>query len=151
MDLKSIAELYRDVLSWIEDLILKDEIRLRDVPPAVRRSSDMIYYSAFRASRSCSCNRFISDVKVLCEDIVMLYDTDDRRKAQLAALLSDTLQLSDYKGDERFEAFKNDMDEIVLRELHDYKYAHGEQLGALLGKYQTEKRTGRMAKGKRTE
>lgn len=139
--MKNIEELYQDVVSWIGELILKDEIRLRDVPPDVRRSSDSIYISAFRTSRSCSCRRFISDVQVLCDDIIMLYDTDNQRKAQLIALLSDTLQLSDYKGDERFEAFKKDMDEKILRELHDYEYAHGKQLNALLREYQTEKRT----------
>lgn len=138
MDLKRIAELYRDVVSWIGKLILKDEIRLRDVPPDIRRSSNLIYISAFRASRSCSCNRFISDVKVLCEDIVTLYYTDDCRKAQLVAMLSDTLQLSDYKGDERFEAFKKDMDEIVLQELHNYEYAHAKQLGALIRAYRAK-------------
>lgn len=140
--MKSIDELYRDVVSWIRELILKDEIRLRDIPLDIRRSSDSIYVSAFRASRSCSCRRFISDVKVLCEDIVMLYDNDEGRKARLVALLSDTLQLSDYKGDERFESFKNDMDEKILRELHNYEYAHGKQLNALLGEYQAEKRAG---------
>ena len=139
--MKNIEELYQDVVSWIGELILKDEIRLRDVPPDVRRSSDSIYISAFRTSRSCSCGRLISDVQVLCDDIIMLYDTDNQRKAQLIALLSDTLQLSDYKGDERFEAFKKDMDEKILRELHDYEYAHGKQLNALLREYQTEKRT----------
>ncbi len=138
MDLKRIAELYRDVVSWIGELILKDEIRLRDVPPDIRRSSDLIYISAFRASRSCSCNRFISDVKVLCEDIITLYYNDDCRKSRLVALLNDTLQLSDYKGDERFEAFKNDMDEIVMRELHDYKYVHAKQLGALIESYRAK-------------
>ena len=30
--MKNIDELYRDVVSWIRELILKDEIRLRDVP-----------------------------------------------------------------------------------------------------------------------
>ena len=142
--MKNVDEMYRDVVSWIGELILNDEIRLRDVPFDVRRSSNTIYESAFRASRSCSCRRFISDVNVLCEDIVMLYDTDDRRKAQLVALLSDTLRLSNYKGDERFEVFKNDMDEKILRELHDYEYAHGKQLNSLLGEYQAEKRAERI-------
>ena len=149
--MKNIDELYRDVVSWIRELILKDEIRLRDVPPDVRRSSDSIYVYAFRASRSCSCRRFISDVKVLCEDIVMLYDNDERRKARLVALLSDTLQLSDYKGDECFETFKKDMDEKILRELHNYEYAHGKQLNALLREYQAEKGTERIAKSQRVE
>lgn len=149
--MKNIAELYQDVVSWIGELILKDEIRLLDIPPDVRRSSDSIYISAFRTGRSCSCRRFISDVKVLCEDIVMLYDNDERRKTRLVALLSDILQLSDYKGDERFEAFKNDMDEKILRELHDYEYAHGKQLNALLREYQTEKRTELIEKGQGAE
>lgn len=142
---------YRTMLEWIRDMILKDEIRLRDVPPDVRRSSNSIYEAAFRAGRSCSCRRFVSDVKVLCGDIVTLYDTDDRRKAQLTALLSDTLQLSYYKGDEYFEDFKRDMDESVLRELHRYEYAHGKQLSTLFRKYQAENRTGRIEKNQGTE
>lgn len=139
--MKNIAELYQDVVSWIGELILRDQIWLRDVPQKIRQSSATIYICAFRASRSGSCCKFLSDVQVLCDDIIMLYDTDNQRKAQLIALLSDTLQLSDYKGDERFEAFKKDMDEKILRELHDYEYAHGKQLNALLREYQTEKRT----------
>lgn len=129
---------YRVMLDWIMDMILKDEIRLRDVPADVRISSNLIYVAAFRASRSCSCRRFVSDVKVLCGDIVTLYDTDDRRKAQLTALLSDTLQLSYYKGDEYFEDFKKDMDEQVLQELHRYGYAHRKNFNSLLGEYRAK-------------
>lgn len=144
--MKSIEKMHRIMVEWIGEMILKDEIRLRDIPPDVRRSSNLIYISAFRASRNCSCNRFISDIQVLCQDIIMLYDTDHCRKAQLIALLSDTLQLSDYKGDERFESFKKDMDEQILRELQSYEHAHGKQLEALLGEYQAEKRVERIEK-----
>ena len=101
----------------------------------------IIVYTLNRGDFNANSRRFISDVKVLCEDIVMLYDNDERRKARLVALLSDTLQLSDYKGDECFETFKKDMDEKILRELHNYEYAHGKQLNALLREYQAEKGT----------
>lgn len=100
--MKNIEELYQDVVSWIGELILRDQIWLRDVPQKIRQSSATIYICAFRASRSGSCCKFLFDVQVLCDDIIMLYDTDNQRKAQLIALLSDTLQLSNYKGDERF-------------------------------------------------
>lgn len=137
--MKNIDELYQDVVSWIGELIMKDQIWLRDVPQEIRQSSATIYIYAFRASRSGSCCKFLSDVQVLCDDIIMLYDTDTQKKAQLIALLSDTLQLSNYKGDERFKIFKNNMHEKLLRELHDYQYAHAKQLGALLEEYQSEK------------
>lgn len=140
--MKNIDELYRDVVSWIGKLILKDQIWLRDVPQEIRQSSATIYICAFRASRSGSCCKFLSDVQVLCDDIIMLYDTDTKKKAQLITLLSDTLQLSNYKGDKRFETFKKNMHEKLLHELHNYEYAHGEQLRAKIRKYQAEKGVG---------
>lgn len=140
--MKNIAELYQDVVSWIGELIMKDQIWLRDVPQKIRQSSATIYIYAFRASRSGSCCKFLSDVQVLCDDIIMLYDTDTQKKAQLIALLSDTLQLSNYKGDERFEIFKKNMHEKLLWELHNYEYAHGDQLQAKIRKYQAEKGVG---------
>ncbi len=140
--MKNIDELYRDVVSWIGELILKDQIWLRDVPQEIRQSSARIYICAFRASRSGSCCKFLSDVQVLCDDIIMLYDTDTKKKAQLITLLSDTLQLSNYKGDERFETFKKNMHEKLLHELHNYEYAHGKQLRAKIRKYQAEKGVG---------
>lgn len=146
----SVEELYKfhkNVVLWVEEMILKNELRLRDVPGEIRRTSKLIYIAAFRASRSVSCFRFISDLQVLCEDIALLPDTDKKRKSELIALLSDTLQLSDYKGDERFEAFKKDMDEDVLRELHSYEYAHGKQLQAMLREYRTKNGIKGISKG----
>ncbi|MGN0552366.1 MAG: hypothetical protein ACI4I1_03210 [Oscillospiraceae bacterium] len=140
--IEELCKFQQNVVSWIEELLLRDEIRLRDIPSDIRRVSDMIYISAFRTCRSGACNRFISNVNALCEDIKMLYDTDDHRKMQLIALLGSTLQLSDYKGDERFEAFKRDMDEAVLQQLHDYENAHGKQLEGMLREYLAENRGG---------
>lgn len=135
---KKIEELYNfrnNVVSWIGDMILEDGLRLRDIPSEIRKSSDLIYAYAFRASRNGTCPRFISDLNVLCEDIITLYDSDKKRKNELTAILSDTLQLNDYKGDKRFENYKEDMDENLLRELHNYERSHGKQLQALLGEY----------------
>lgn len=135
---KKIEELYNfrnNVVSWIGDMMLEDGLRLRDIPSEIRKSSDLIYVYAFRTSRNGTCPRFISDLNVLCEDIITLYDSDKKRKNELTAILSDTLQLNDYKGDKRFENFKEDMDENLLRELHNYERSHGKQLQALLGEY----------------
>ncbi len=130
-----LYKLHRNVIKWIEEMILRNQILLSDIPADIRRSSDMIYVMAFRASRKGTCHRFVSDLQILCEDIILLYDTNDVRKAQLIELLSDTLRLSDYKGDERFEAFKKNMDENLLQELHNYEYAHRKQLQTMLREY----------------
>lgn len=132
---KSIENLYDDVLKWIGDMILRGQIWLRDVPQNIRQSSQRIYICAFRADRSGSCYRFLSDVQVLCEDIIMLYDNDNRQKAALIELLYDTLQLSDYKGDERFETFRKNIDENLLRELQEYEYSHGRKLQTAIRKF----------------
>ena len=81
----------------------------------------------------------------------MLYDTDDEKKARLVALLSKYLQLSDYKGAERFESFKKNMDEKTLRELCNYQHSHDEQVCTMLRKYKTDKGAAYTAKSKRTK
>lgn len=134
MNIENLCLFYNDVILWIGEMILNNGLRLRDIPPNIRKSSNSIYSFAFRMSRSGSCNRFTSDLQILCEDIISL-NNDYKRKAELIAFLSDTLQFNDYKGDKRFETFKKDMDETLLQELHDYKYAHGKQLQAMLRKY----------------
>ena len=150
-NIEELYKLHHTMVSWIGDMILRNEIRLRDVPADIRRSSEKIYICAFRASRSCSCNRFISDVQVLCDDITMLYDNDDEKKARLIALLSQYLQLSDYKGEERFESFKKNMDEKILRELCNYQHSHDKQFCTMLRKYKTDKGAAYTAKSKRTK
>lgn len=134
MNIENLCLFYNDVILWIGEMILNNGLRLRDIPPNIRKSSNSIYSFAFRMSRSGSCNRFTSDLQILCEDIISL-SNDYKRKAELIAFLSDTLQFNDYKGDKRFETFKKDMDETLLQELHDYKYAHGKQLQTMLRKY----------------
>lgn len=123
-----LENLYADVLEWIGDMILRGQIWLRDVPQNIRQSSQRIYICAFRADRSGSCYRFLSDVQVLCEDIILLYDNDNSQKAALIELLYDTLQLSDYKGNKRFEEFKKRIDKNLLQALRDYERYHDVRL-----------------------
>lgn len=137
---KSIENLHDDVVNWIGDMILRGQIWLRDVPQNIRQSSQRIYICAFRADRSGSCYRFLSDVQVLCEDIIMLYDNDNRQKAALIELLYDTLQLSDYKGNKRFEEFKKRIDKNLLQALRDYERYHEVRLWSAIGRYTAEKR-----------
>lgn len=135
-----LENLYADVLEWIGDMILRGQIWLRDVPQNIRQSSQRIYICAFRADRSGSCYRFLSDVQVLCEDIILLYDNDNSQKAALIELLYDTLQLSDYKGNKRFEEFKKRIDKNLLQALRDYERYHDVRLWSAIERYTAEKR-----------
>lgn len=76
----------------------------------------------------------------MCEDIILLYDNDNSQKAALIELLYDTLQLSDYKGNKRFEEFKKRIDKNLLQALRDYERYHDVRLWSAIERYTAEKR-----------
>ena len=137
-ELQYLNDIHKNVVLWIEEMILRGDLRLSDIPQSIRLSDYHIYVAAFRASRSNRCYRFICDLNVLCDDIISLYDTDNKKKAKLVSLLSDTLRINDYKGEERFEDFKKSMSEVILRELSRYELAHDEVFRDMLRSYCNE-------------
>lgn len=137
----------QNVVQWIKDMILEGTIMLRDVPLPVRIASKGIYIAAFRADRNVSCKRYISDLSILCGDIHALNvgsfyeDSDKEIRDELIDLLGTYLSplYHNYTGDERFESFKEGINEGIMRELYDRQHTYGKHLQAMLRKYKDEK------------
>jgi hypothetical protein len=108
--------LHRISLDWIKDMLLHDEIRLKDIPADIRISDTCVYVTAFRISNKIACKRFIGDLRVLCRDILTTNVKSCNRKNLLRAL-STYLAINDYLGDENFEDFKNDIPPHILQEV----------------------------------
>lgn len=113
---EEIVNAYIAAVQWIKNMLLCDEIRLKDVPQAVRISSRGIYVTAFRISNKLSCKRFIQDLNILCRDIYEL-SAKNPCKSVLVNTLSNYLNINDHKEDEEFVDFKKNIYEEVLREL----------------------------------
>lgn len=113
----SIDYLYQTAVQWIDHMLLKDEIMLKDVPREIRVSSSSIYVTAFRISDKISCKRFIRDLNILCDDLLVL-DKDYFYRSNLISTLSTYLSINDHKGDKEFEDFKEYIPETLLCELY---------------------------------
>jgi hypothetical protein len=107
--------LYDTALRWINDMLLCNRIRLKDVPRDIRTAS-CVYVSAFRISRGISCERYIEDLAILRDDICSL-EEGYFYKGQLIDTLFDYLSIHDYEGDKRIEEFERSLPEAVLREM----------------------------------
>lgn len=108
--------LYKVALHWIKNMLLLDEIRLKDIPQEIRVSSSGVYVTAFRISNGVSCKRFVKDLQVLCHDIYML-DSDEPQRAVLVRTLADYLAINDHKKEDEFIDFQETIYEEVLCEL----------------------------------
>ena len=60
-------DFYESTLQWVKNMLLCDEIRLKDIPYEVRTASSSLYVIAFRISNKVSCKRFIKDIQLLCQ------------------------------------------------------------------------------------
>lgn len=117
-----------DTLQWLEDMLLYNKIELQSIPRDIRTSSENIYIMAFRISRysCCPCERFVNDLKTLCEDICCLPDGSE--KDRLLDELSKELHLNEHKEDECFVNFEKNLDEKILWELRRHSEASGKNL-----------------------
>lgn len=118
----SITELenaHDDMERWLSDMLLDDEIRLKDIPYTMRIMSDALYVTAFRISNSISCRRFVQDLQVLCKDLYMM--ASGTKKEYLIGTLSTALSINDHKGEEEFVYFENNIYESVLQDLRRYE------------------------------
>ena len=106
----------KSTLQWIQNMLLSDEMRLKDIPPEIRTSSNSIYITALRIGRSTSCRRYVKELQMLCQDIHLMGD-DNPIKDRLLRTLSDALNLHGYQEDKDFVDFQNNIYENVLREL----------------------------------
>ena len=105
----------QEALQWIQSMLLCDEIRLKDIPKKIRTSSSSTYSAALRVSNKLSFNRFIQDMKILCQDI---YTADDEAKQEeLISVLAAYLNINDHGNEAGFIEFKENIYEPILQKL----------------------------------
>lgn len=59
----------KELLEFIQYLLLNQKIRLSEVPPSFRILSKSIYMNAFRVDRNVSREQYLEDLNLLKEDI----------------------------------------------------------------------------------
>lgn len=112
-------DFHESTLQWVENMLLCDEIRLKDIPYEIRTASSSVYVMAFRISNKVSCKRFVNDMQLLCQDIYKMSDKNPM-KQELVHTLSQYLSLNDHKGEDIFVDFQENIYEEVLQELRKH-------------------------------
>lgn len=107
---------YESTLQWVNQMLLSDMIRLRDIPKGVRTGSKSFYVTALRISNGLSCERFVQDLKIFTQDIYTLPNDQPIRRS-LINTLQNRLEINEYEGEELIESFKKDLYPEVLLEL----------------------------------
>lgn len=106
-------DLYQNALHWIKSMLLYDKIRLKEIPQEIRFSNNIIYITALRISNGISVNRLIEDLEVLCGDICSLNEKN-RCSEKLLRIFSAYLNINNYKEEERFVSFQNNICKEIL-------------------------------------
>lgn len=92
-------ELYR----FIGNLLLRQKIRLSDVPPSFRVLSKCIYLNAFRVDQNVSKEQYLEDLEILKKDIQNAKQEDQPYMRQLyekeMAFCETYVDLSENSGD----------------------------------------------------
>ncbi len=141
MNLEMVEIFRSNVVEWMIDMLISDEIMLNDIPVQIRTSgasSKSIYISALRISNQISCRRFIRDLEILSTDILLV--KDEQYQDELIGVLWDYLNMNEHKGEERFEAYKENIDEEILCKLQLKYRLNKEKLQAQLRKYKFKKK-----------
>lgn len=140
--MKSLEIIDCDMLIWVRELIAQNIIFLSDIPRSFRQAHSSVYVNAFRRSDSRgTVKRFIADLNVLCDDIMLLHVDDNTEYAdELLRVLENALEINNVSGDDDFENYKRNLDEKLLQKLQDFRERNRSGLSAQLGKYFAEKR-----------
>ena len=136
-NLSEYAFFEQETLQWINNMLLCDEIRLKDIPEKIRISSSSIYNAALRVSNGLSCKRFVQDMKILCRDIYIA--DDEAKQEQLVNVLAKYLQINDHRNEADFIDFEKDIYEPVLQKLQ----ARSRTVGEIIRKGLENKGTGK--------
>ncbi len=112
MDIKSGIDKYIDwhsnALQLIKNMVLYDRMRIEEIPQVIRITDTSVYVTAFRVANGISCKRLIETFNILCEDLRSI-DTDTEEYRNLSNLLSDYLHLNNYKEEEEFINYKENL------------------------------------------
>mgnify|MGYP007083915063 CR=1 FL=1 len=112
-EINKYYDLYQNALHWIKSMLLYDKIRLKEIPQEIRFSNNIIYITALRISNGISVNRLIEDLEVLCGDICSLNEKN-RYSEKLLRIFSAYLNINNYKEEERFVSFQNNICKEIL-------------------------------------
>lgn len=112
-EINKYYDLYQNALHWIKSMLLYDKIRLKEIPQEIRFSNNIIYITALRISNGISVNRLIEDLEVLCGDICSLNEKN-RCSEKLLRIFSAYLNINNYKEEERFVSFQNNICKEIL-------------------------------------
>lgn len=132
--MKSLETVDNDMLLWVQELLAHNLISLEDIPRSFRQSHSSVYVYAFRRSSYKEMyKRFIADLNVLCDDI-MLLETDGNREYtdSLMRTLENALIFNEHIGDERFEYYKSTVDERLLQKLQAFGDGNSKELSEQL-------------------
>jgi hypothetical protein len=101
------------------DMILDDRLSLAEIPQIVRvESFGRLYVAAIRIARDMkNCERYIEALSLLCDDIEA---ASPKSREILISILNDYVDLSPFKEDKRFEAFRLSVKKDLLQDLFNY-------------------------------
>jgi hypothetical protein len=105
----------RETVQFLENLLIHDRIRLSEIPFLVRTLDSGIYVMALRISRGW-CERFVGDLRIMCDDIEKL-DGDDDYKNSIVDTLRFNIEVNSYKETEVFKDFERNISQKVQCEL----------------------------------
>lgn len=75
--------LIQSTLNFIENMLLYDKVRIKDVPLNLRTIKTSLYISALRISRGISQERYIEDLNLLKSDIQYIHNNKKRSFIEL--------------------------------------------------------------------
>ncbi|MCM1358199.1 MAG: hypothetical protein NC205_06355, partial [Prevotella sp.] len=63
--MKNYDMFVQSTLQWVKNMLLCDEIRLKDIPYEIRTASSSVYVMAFRISNKVSCKSFANEMHIV--------------------------------------------------------------------------------------
>lgn len=113
--MKNYDMFVQSTLLWVENMLLCNEIRIKDVPRRLRIEMPTLYITAFRISRDISVHRYVGDMQVLYTDILC---SESPEREELLKRMNNSLNWLECNSEEDFHAFQKDMDKEILQEVY---------------------------------
>ena len=123
--MKNFDTFMQCTLLWIENMLLCDEIRIKDFPQLLRIEMPTLYISTFRISRNISISRYVSDMKILYKDIIC---SKSLKHEELLKRMNDALDWLEFNSEKDFHAFKKDMDKKILQEVYHSRKTYADNI-----------------------
>lgn len=141
--MKSVDQLYKDMVYLLERLMLDGKITIHDIPQEIRCSDRGLYIIGFRVARH-NADTLCAILNLLCEDIVT-YSNDAQVYDGLMDQFSQYMQSDSWEfpnGLERYKEYEKTVSPEILQRLSDYRGHERGNIKTLLRKYCSEKGIG---------